>query len=195
MKIITPEVLNRFLRYVQIYTSSQEDVEQIPSTERQFDLAYLLVQELHDIGISEIDLDEHCIIIANIPSNIPEDEPRPVSTVCFIAHMDTSPEEPGEHVHPQLVHYTGGEITFPNNPDLIILPDDVPTLDQLVGETLVTSDGTTLLGADDKAGVAEIMTALSYLNQHPEIIHGPIKIVFTPDEEVGHSVDALDPKE
>lgn len=188
------EVLDRFLRYVRVHTTSQEDVQDIPSTTRQFDLARLLVQELNDMGLDSVELDDHCIIYGTLATNLPDETAAPIPTVCFIAHLDTSPEEPGENVQPRVISYSGGDITYPNNPGLAVTIEDSPVLSQLESETLVTSDGTTLLGADDKAGVAEIMTAVSFLLQHPEILHGTIKVVFTPDEEVGHSVDFVDVK-
>ncbi|HME51342.1 MAG TPA: peptidase T [Candidatus Lokiarchaeia archaeon] len=186
------DVLDRFLRYVRVYTTSQEDVQEIPSTPRQFDLARLLVQELNDMGMDSVELDDHCIIYGTLATNLPEETAARVPIVCFIAHLDTSPEEPGENVQPLVVTYTGGDLTYPNNPDLAVTVEDSPVLSDLEGEMLVTSDGTTLLGADDKAGVAEIMAAVSFLLQHPDIPHGTIKIVFSPDEEVNHSVDFID---
>lgn len=190
------DVLERFLHYVRIHTSSEAGKEQVPSTQRQFDLARLLVQELKDMGIHDVMLDDHCIVVATIPSNL---DPKittmsSVPTICFIAHVDTSPEEPGENVQPRLITYDGGIITYPANPTLAITPEDSPVLSHLKGERIVTSDGTTLLGADDKAGVAEIMAAAAWVMKNPEFRHGTVKIVFTPDEEVGQSVDKLDVK-
>lgn len=192
------DVLNRFLKYVKIHTTSKEGVNKIPSTECQIDLAKLLVEELKAIGASEIILDEHCIIYAtiasNIENNLSSNGMQKIPTVCFIAHLDTSPEESGQNVNAQIITYQGGDITFPKAPNLIISPQDTPCLTHLQGEKLVISDGTTLLGADDKAGIAEIMSAIEYIAKHPEIKHGPIKILFTPDEEVGQSADAVDIK-
>ena len=183
-----PDVLNRFLRYVQVYTTSEDDKEEIPSTQRQFDLAKLLVEELQAMGIEDANVDEHCIVQATILATSAQEIP----TICFVAHVDTSPEEPGEHVQPRILTYDVGTITYPNNPDLVITPEEMPILTSLAGEQLVTSDGTTLLGADDKAGVAEIMAAAAYLMQHPDLPRGTIRLIFTPDEEVGHGVDAVD---
>ncbi|MFW9903582.1 MAG: peptidase T [Candidatus Thorarchaeota archaeon] len=190
---MTSDVLERFLRYVQIHTTSQEDVDDIPSTKRQFDLAHLLVSELQVLGLTDAIVNEHCYVIATLPSNLPQELTNKVPTLCLLAHMDTSPEEPGENVKPQIIrNYNGGDIMLPGNPDLIISPEETPSLKKFIGSDIVTSDGTTLLGGDDKAGIAVIMTATATLIHDPSIKHGTIKIVFTPDEEVGHGVDALD---
>jgi len=154
----------------------------------------MLEQELKEMGLKDVLLDEHCILVATIPSNLDPERASIVPATCFVAHVDTSPEEPGENVQPRVITYCGGPITFPANPALSITPEEHPALSRLVGERLVTSDGTTLLGADDKAGVAEIMAAASWLVQHPEVRHGTVKLVFTPDEEVGRGVDNLDAK-
>ncbi|MEX2685107.1 MAG: peptidase T [Candidatus Sigynarchaeota archaeon] len=189
-----PDVLRRFLRYARVHTTSASDKETAPSTKCQFDLARMLEQELKEMGLTDVILDEHCILIATIPSSMESGYKSLVPAICFIAHLDTSPEEPGENVQPRVIMYTGGTITFPANPALFITPEESPILSRLVGERLVTADGTTLLGADDKAGVAEIMAAASWLVQHPDVRHGEIKLVFTPDEEVGRGVDHLDVK-
>ncbi|MFX0122492.1 MAG: peptidase T [Candidatus Hodarchaeota archaeon] len=190
---MTSDVLDRFLRYVRIHTTSQEDIDEIPSTKRQFDLAHLLVTELQELGMTDASVDDHCYVIATLPSNITQDLTDKVPTLCFLAHMDTSPEEPGENVKPQIIrNYDGNDIILPGNPDLTISPQETPSLKKFIGSDIVTSDGTTLLGGDDKAGIAVIMTALDNLISNPSIEHGTIKIVFTPDEEVGHGVDALD---
>ncbi|MFX1515120.1 MAG: peptidase T [Promethearchaeota archaeon] len=189
---MTSDVLTRFLRYVQIHTTSQEDVDEIPSTKRQFDLAHLLVSELQALGLTDASVDEHCYVIATLPSNLSQELTNKVPNLCLLAHMDTSPEEPGENVKPQIIHnYDGGEILLPGNPDLVISPEETPSLKKFIGSDIVTSDGTTLLGGDDKAGIAVIMTVIDTLIRDPSIKHGTIKIVFTPDEEVGHGVDAL----
>ena len=190
---MTSDVLDRFLRYVRIHTTSQEDIDEIPSTKRQFDLAQLLVTELQILGLTDASVDDHCYVIATLPSNLSQELTKKVPVLCFLAHMDTSPEEPGENVKPQIIRkYDGGDIRLPGNPDLVISPEETPSLKKFIGSDIVTSDGTTLLGGDDKAGIAVIMTAIDTLIRDPSIKHGTIKIVFTPDEEVGHGVDALD---
>ncbi|MFX0066089.1 MAG: peptidase T [Candidatus Hermodarchaeota archaeon] len=189
------KVLDRFLRYVKVHTTSKEGVDEIPSTKNQFDLANLLAKELKELGLKNVSVTEHCYVIATIPSNLSEEMTRKIPVLCFLAHMDTSPEEPGENVKPQVIkNYDGGRITLLGNPDLILSPEDTPSLKKFIGSDIVTSDGTTLLGGDDKAGVAVIMTVVATLVADPKIKHGTIKIVFTPDEEVGHGVDALDVK-
>ncbi|MFW9779920.1 MAG: peptidase T [Candidatus Heimdallarchaeota archaeon] len=186
-------VLDRFLRYVKVHTTSQPGIEEIPSTERQFNLANLLRDELKAFGLSEVTVTKNCYVITTIPSNMSSEETEKVPVLCLLAHMDTSPEEPGENVRPRVVrNYDGGVITFPNNPDLILSTEDTPKLKRFVGSDIVTSDGTTLLGGDNKAGIAVIMTVVATLLSNPSIKHGTLKIVFTPDEEVGHGVDALD---
>ena len=190
---MTTSILERFLRYVKIHTTSQEGVDTIPSTIRQFNLAKVLVKELKEIGVIDAIVDDHCYVIGTIPSNLPEAQSKKIPVVCFLAHMDTSPEEPGENVNPQIIkNYNGGNILLPNNPELFISPIETPALKRFIGSDIITTDGTTLLGGDDKAGIAAIMTAAETLYENPEIKHGTIKIVFTPDEEVGHGVDALD---
>ncbi|MFX0049884.1 MAG: peptidase T [Candidatus Hodarchaeota archaeon] len=189
------KVLDRFLRYVKVQTTSKEGVVEIPSTKNQFDLANLLAKELKELGLKDVSVTEHCYVIATIPSSLSEEIAEKIPVLCFLAHMDTSPEEPGENVKPQVIkNYDGGRITLPGNPDLILSPEDTPSLKKFIGSDIVTSDGTTLLGGDDKAGVAVIMTIAATLVTNPKIRHGTIKIVFTPDEEVGHGVDALDVK-
>ncbi|WXG44908.1 MAG: peptidase T [Promethearchaeati archaeon SRVP18_Atabeyarchaeia-1] len=185
------ELLDRFIRYVKINTTSRENAKEIPSTKRQFDLANILTEELKQLGIKDAKVDEHCIVTATLPSNLPAN--AKTRTLMFNAHLDTSPEEPGENVKPTLVrNYRGGEIRLPGDEDLTISPDDRPILKEYVGHDIVTSDGTTLLGADDKAGIAVIMTAVSTLTRDPSRKHGAVKIVFTPDEEVGTGIEALD---
>ena len=185
------ELLERFTRYVQVYTTSDEESTTFPSTERQFDLAKMLVNELKEMGVKEVELDEFGYVYARIPANIDKSIPP----VGFIAHMDTAPAESGENVKPQLVrNYDGGDIQLPGDPAVVISPKENPILKELVGDDLITTDGTTLLGADDKAGIAEIMTAAAYIMRHPEFKHGEIRIAFTPDEEVGRGVDHFDVK-
>lgn len=185
------EVLDRFVRYVKIHTTSKEDVEEVPSTKIQFDLANVLVEELKQLRLIDAKVDRHCIVTATLPSNLPTNVKTPVLT--FNAHLDTSPEEPGENVKPNLVrNYRGGEIKLPGDPNIVISPDDRPILKEYIGHDIVTSDGTTLLGADDKAGVAVIMTAVSALVRDPSRKHGTVRVVFTPDEEVGTGIEMLD---
>ncbi|PWI48696.1 peptidase T [Candidatus Heimdallarchaeota archaeon B3_Heim] len=187
------DVLERFLKYVTIHTTSKEDEETIPSTKRQFDLANLLVQELKELGIVDATVSDECYVIATLPSNLTPEITKIVPVVCFFAHMDTSPEEAGDNIKPQNVNnYQGGDIQLPGNLDLVISPKETPALLKFVGSDIITSDGTTLLGGDDKAGVAAIMAALTKLKADPKLKHGTIKIVFTPDEEVGRGVDGLD---
>ncbi len=185
------ELLERFTRYVKIYTTSDDESTTFPSTKRQFDLAELLVNELNALGVKEVELDKYGYVYARIPSNIE----KAVAPVGFMAHMDTAPAESGENVKPQIVkNYDGGDIRLSGDSSLVISPKENPVLKELVGDDLITTDGTTLLGADDKAGVAEIMTAVAYIMDHPEFQHGEIRIAFTPDEEIGHGVDHFDVK-
>ncbi len=181
-------VLERFLRYVTIDTQSQEEVESVPSTEKQFDLARMLVYELNDIGAKKVRLSDNCYVYAEIPGNV-KDAPK----LGFISHMDTSDAVSGKNVKPQIIkNYDGGEVVL--NKELGIRMDatEYPDLLTRVGEDLIVTDGKTLLGADDKAGVAEIMTMAEYFITHPEVPHGDIRIGFTPDEEVGRGVDFFD---
>ena len=179
-------VLDRFLRYVKIHTTSCDDVDEIPSTSRQKDFALILAEELKDIGMVDVEVDEHAYVMATLPSNINKDIP----VIGFIAHMDTSPDFSGENVNPQIIrNYSGGTITLNEKDHIKLDPSDFPELKKYTGQDLITTDGSTLLGADDKAGIAEIITAMDYLINHPEIKHGKIRICFTPDEEVGKGAD------
>lgn len=181
-------VLDKFLRYVVIDTQSQEGSETYPSTAKQFDLLNLLVKELKELGIADAGVDEYGYVMATVPANVP----YAVPTIGFIAHVDTSPEVSGAHVKPQVLQYTGGDIVLPGDSAVVIRESENPALKQALGKTIVTSDGTTLLGADDKAGVAIIMAAVEYLLRHPEIPHGTIRIGFTPDEEIGAGTKYFD---
>lgn len=180
-------VVERFIRYIKIDTESDRNSETFPSTQKQYDLARLLEKELKDLGLVDVVIDEHGYVMATLPANI--NKPN-VPVVGFLAHMDTSPDFSGKDVNPQFVEdYDGGPLALNADKDIIMSPEEFPDLNKYIGRTLITTDGTTLLGADDKAGIAEIITAIAYLIDHPEIKHGTIKIGFTPDEEIGHGVD------
>lgn len=186
---MTDTVLDRFLRYVVIDTQSDPASQTQPSTEKQKDLGRLLVDELLAMGLSDAHLDEHGYVYATIPSNVEKEVP----VICFCSHMDTAPDFSGKGVKPQVMKdYRGGDISLPGNPLQVIRVADNPALKDQVGNDIVTTDGTTLLGADDKAGLAEIMTAAQYLLDNPGIRHGTIKLLFTPDEEIGRGVDKVD---
>ena len=190
------EILERFFRYVKIDTQSQEDVtDRYPSTAKQLDLAKILVKELIDLGLKDAAMDEFGIVMATLPSNLAPTEAARIPVIGLIAHLDTSPEVSGKDVKP-IIHqnYRGGDIKLPGDPNVIIRQSENPILAEKIGEDIVTSDGTTLLGADDKAGIAEIMSFLSYLQKHPDIKHGTLRIAFTPDEEVGAGTDHFDVK-
>lgn len=182
-------LLERFLRYVKIDTTAREGADEYPSSPGQLELGRLLVGELRAMGIEEARQDDHGILLATVPPTI--DQPAP--TMAFCAHLDTSPETPGAGVKPRVIeNYGGGDLPLPGDPSRVIRTADNPELEKLLGQTIITSDGTTLLGADDKAGVAVIMEAAAWLMEHPEIKRGPVRICFTCDEEVGRGVDKLD---
>ncbi|CAA9246939.1 MAG: Tripeptide aminopeptidase [uncultured Chloroflexi bacterium] len=186
---LADDVLARFLRYVQIDTRSQEGSESFPSTAKQLDLARVLVDELRQIGLDDVHLGQHGYVTATLQATPGQDGPA----IGLIAHMDTSPEAEGAGVKPQIWrNYQGGDITLPGDPHQLLRPDDMPALHDHVGHDLVTSDGATLLGADDKGGAAAIVAAVAYLKRHPEIAHGPIKVGFTPDEEIGQGTRYFD---
>ncbi|UEG53500.1 peptidase T [Mucilaginibacter daejeonensis] len=182
-------VTERFLRYVTIDTQSDPGSPTCPSTEKQKDLGRILIQELLDMGIHDAHLDEHGYVYATIPSNTDKDVP----VICFCSHMDTSPDCSGAGVKP-IIHrnYQGQDIVLPDDASQVLTPADHPQLRNQLGNDIITASGTTLLGADNKAGVAEIMDACNQLLHHPEIKHGTIKILFTPDEEIGRGVDKAD---
>ncbi|MGE5195620.1 MAG: peptidase T [Deltaproteobacteria bacterium] len=186
-----PTLLDRFLNYVQIDTQSNESSTTVPSTAKQLDLCRLLEAECREMGLADVSLDQFGIVMATVPATLAGHAP----TIAWVAHVDTSPETTGTSVKP-VVHspYAGGDIVLPGDPSKIIRVADNPDLEQLVGGTIITTDGTTLLGADDKAGVAVIMSAAAHLAAHPEIPHGPIRLCFTCDEEIGHGVDHVDLK-
>ena len=186
---MTDTVLTRFLRYVVIDTQSDPGSDAQPSTEKQKDLGRVLVSELLALGLSDAHLDEHGNVYATIPAN----SDRQVPVICFCSHMDTAPDFTGTNVKPQLVrNYQGGDITLTGDTSQVIRVASHPQLNNQIGNDIVTTDGTTLLGADDKAGVAEIMTAAAHLMENPEIKHGTIKILFTTDEEIGRGADKVD---
>jgi tripeptide aminopeptidase len=185
-----PSVIDRFIRYIKIDTQSAHKSESYPSTEKQLNLARLLVEELKDLGLEDAALDSYGYVTATLPANI---EREGVPVIGFLAHMDTSPDLSGANVNPQfVVDYDGGVVMLNAEKGIHMSPEDFPDLKKYIGKTLITTDGTTLLGADDKAGIAEIMAAIEYLLAHPEIEHGTLKIGFTPDEEVGAGVDHFD---
>ena len=180
------KIVERFKRYIAVDTKSDSDSETVPSTKGQLELGELLVEELNELGLENVMQDENGYIYAELPSNIDKEVP----TIGFIAHLDTSPDLDGKVTNPQIVDYQGGEIKLNDNYSLTA--EEFPVLEKLKGKTLITTDGTTLLGADDKAGIAEILTALDYLISNPEIKHGTIKVSFTPDEEIGRGADHFD---
>ena len=183
---LADDVLERFLRYVKVDTQSDDDSETYPSTAKQLDLGKLLADELREIGLEDVELTEHGYVFATLPGSSGP-------TVGLIAHMDTSSDESGTNVKPQVVRdYDGGDIVLPGDPRKVLRASENPVLAERKGHDIVTTDGTTLLGADDKAGVAEIMGAVAYLAAHPDIDHAPIRVGFTVDEEVGRGVDHFD---
>lgn len=185
---MTENILDRFLRYVAFDTQSNEDSESQPSTAKQLDLLSRLCKELQEMGV-EATLDEYGYVMGRIPSNIETKVPA----VGFIAHVDTAPDASGKDIKPQIIdEYDGGEIALKGVPGLALKPSEFPEMLNYVGQKLVTTDGTTLLGADDKAGVAEIMDAVQYIVNHPEFKHGELRIGFTPDEEIGRGVVKFD---
>ncbi|SHN85852.1 peptidase T [Bradyrhizobium erythrophlei] len=187
----THTVTERFLRYVVIDTQSDPASPTCPSTEKQKDLGRLLAMELRDIGLPDAHLDEHGYVYATLPAT----SEKQVPVICFCSHMDTSPDCSGANVKPQIVrNYQGGDIVLKADPSQVIRFNEHPALASQIGHDIVTTDGTTLLGADNKAGVAEIMDAVHFLKNNPQIKHGTIKILFTPDEEIGRGVDKADLK-
>ncbi len=190
------DLLDRFFRYVKIDTQSQEDIEdRYLSTEKQKVLCSLLVEELRELGLHDSRMDEYGYVTATYPGNLSDNEAAHVPVIGFLGHVDTSPEVSGKDVKPILHrNYRGGDIVLPGDMTQIIREEENPDLLDYIGEDIITSDGTTLLGADDKAGIAEIMTFIFMLNKHPEILHGTLRIGFTPDEEVGRGTEHFDVK-
>ena len=189
-------VLERFLRYVKIDTQSKDDVEEYPSTSKQLDLLKLLEKEAKELGLKDVSIDKYGYVMATLPGNVPKTDAAfgKVPTVGFIAHVDTSPSASGANVKPQVITYQGGDVKLPGDSSVVIRESENPELKKNVGKTIVTSDGTTLLGADDKAGIAIIMTAMQTLLEKPSLVHGDIKVGFTPDEEVGNGTKYFDIK-
>ena len=182
-------ITKRFLSYVTIDTESDPNNPEFPSTEKQWDLARLLVKELSDIGMNDITLDKNCYVMATLPSNLYYEVP----TIGFISHIDTTPDYTGANVNPQIHHnYDGKDIILNESENIVLSPSYFEDLLQYKGQTIITTDGSTLLGADDKAGITEIVSAMEYLINHPEIKHGKIRICFTPDEEVGKGAHKFD---
>jgi tripeptide aminopeptidase len=182
-------VLSRFVRYVRIDTQSSHESATCPSTNKQFDLARQLVAELHSLGITDAGVNENCYVFATIPATVTAVAPP----IGFLAHLDTSPDVSGAGVNPRIIeNYTGGDIGIRRDPPVVLSAAESPELLCAIGHTIVTAGGDTLLGADDKAGVAAIVTAAEYLMRHREIPHGVIRIGFTPDEEIGRGVDKFD---
>ena len=186
---MTDTVTDRFLRYVVIDTQSDPKSSAQPSTEKQKNLGHVLVGELLAIGLSDAHMDEHGYVHATIPSNVD----KPVPVICFCSHMDTAPDFTGTNVKPRILYnYGGGDIQLPGDPQQVIRVSDHPVLLDQIGNDIITTDGTTLLGADDKAGLAEIITAAQFLVDNPDIRHGTIKLLLTVDEEIGRGVDKVD---
>ncbi|MBW7675399.1 peptidase T [Chryseobacterium chendengshani] len=184
------KLLNRFLSYVKIYSTSDAESESTPSTERQWDIANYIVEELKTIGLEDVSIDDHGYIMAYVPSNL-ENGSQP--TIGFISHYDTSPDFSGENVKPQVwENYQGEDLILNKESNFTLSPSKFESLKQYIGQTIITTDGNTLLGADDKAGCAEIVTAAEYLIAHPEIKHGRMAIGFTPDEEIGRGAHKFD---
>ncbi|MCH5138776.1 tripeptide aminopeptidase PepT, partial [Clostridiaceae bacterium UIB06] len=185
------KVIEKFLRYVKFDTKSDEESAVVPSTSKQLILAEELVKELKEMGMQEVSVDANGYVMATLPGNINKNAP----VIGFIAHMDTSPELSGENVNPKVVKsYDGSDIILNEEQNVVLRASESPELKDYIGQDIITTDGTTLLGADDKAGIAEIMAAMEYLINHPEIKHGDIRVGFTPDEEVGRGADHFDVK-
>ena len=183
-------VVDRFLQYVKFDTQSDELTNLTPSTPGQMIFAQHLETELRELGLSDISLDENGYLMATLPANTDKAD---IPTVGFIAHLDTSPDMSGRHVSPRIVqNYDGSDITLNAEKQIVLSPSEFPELNHYVGQDLIVTDGNTLLGADDKAGIAEIITAIDYLRQHPEIKHGDIRIAFNPDEEIGKGAHKFD---
>ena len=182
-------VVERFLKYVTFGTQSSETSGTTPSTPGQRVFAEALVKELKDLGLEEISIDEHSYVMASLPANTDDNS---IPTIGFISHLDTSPDMAGDHVKPRIVHYEGGDICLNAGQNIVLSPAMFPEMLEYSGQDIIVTDGTTLLGADDKAGIAAIISAMAYLKEHPEIKHGKVRIGFTPDEEIGQGADHFD---
>lgn len=182
-------LVDRFIKYVKIDTESSTTTGLTPSTSGQFVLARVLEAELNDMGLEDVSLDERCYLMATLPANTN----KKIPTIGFVAHMDTSPDLTGKNVNPRIVHnYDGNDIVLNEEAGIVLSKTDFPEILDYIGQDLIVTDGKTLLGADDKAGIAEILTAIQYLIDHPEIEHGKIRICFTPDEEIGEGANHFD---
>ena len=182
------KLVERFIRYAQVDTRSDDNSKTCPSTPGQRVLAEMLVSELKEIGIQDVTMDENGYVMATLPSNVQHEVP----VIGFLAHMDTSPDFKSDRVQPQVVEHTGKSIVLNKKENIVLSPLEFPVVNNYIGQKLITTDGTTLLGADDKSGIAEIITAMDFLNRHPEISHGEIRVGFTPDEEIGRGADKFD---
>jgi len=183
------QIIDRFISYIKIDTESDPKSDSTPSTKKQWDLANKLVDDLKDIGMTEVTIDENAYVMATLPSNVDHEVP----TIGFISHFDTSPDFTGANVNPQIIeNYDGKDIVLNKEQDIILSPSYFDDLLMYKGKTIITTDGTTLLGADDKAGICEIVSAMEYLINHPEIRHGKIRVGFTPDEEIGRGAHKFD---
>ncbi|PKO98120.1 MAG: peptidase T [Bacteroidetes bacterium HGW-Bacteroidetes-8] len=185
------KILERFLRYISVDTASDPESSSQPSSAKQLDLSRMLLKELKEMGITDVSLDEFGYVMATIPSNLPAGKKVPV--IGFIAHVDSAPDAPGKGVNPQIIkNYNGEDIVINSEKNMVMKVEEFPELLKYKGQTIITTDGNTLLAADDKAGIAEIMSAAEYIMSNPQFLHGEIKIGFTPDEEIGRGVDKFD---
>jgi tripeptide aminopeptidase len=184
------KIADRFIRYAKINTRSDENSKTCPSTPGQTVLANLLADEMKEIGIQDVSVDETGYVMGTLPANITKEVP----VIGFLAHLDTSPDSKSENVNPQIVDHTGKTIKLNSQENILLSPLEFPAVNNYIGQKLIVTDGTTLLGSDDKAGIAEIMTAMDYLVKHPEIKHGAVRIGFTPDEEIGRGADKFNVK-
>lgn len=180
-------ITERFLRYVKIGTTADENSETFPSTATQLEFGRMLAEEMREIGLEHVEIDEHGYIFGTLPANV-----SGVPVLGLVAHMDTAPSAPGDPVRPQVVAYQGGDIVLNQVHHIVLSPNEYPELNRWVGSNVIVTDGMTLLGADDKAGIAEILEAVEYLKEHDELLHGEVRIAFTPDEEIGNGTKYFD---